>query len=288
MLPSPDHDLLMPFVRAADADLSAAAIDGAILRISDLPPVTECFTWFPLDGAHPLEVLLGFVAPLHWRALGVSCSGGARRLDAAGRPRRDASGAPAEPDPVVVTVLIDRSGAGAGLMRRDDEVVPLPGPPEGAVADACRRALQLPTAPPPASTVGLWTLAWLDRVVEVASAADGASRLLSWSALARLHAAAGPPDARPSTALDPAALAASAAVLAEAWTWARLREDPLVVDVPGPPPSSQLAAWMDDGMWARWLLSRLPAADDLLGAVHALLPPVLADGVELVAQAAWA
>jgi hypothetical protein len=31
----------------------------------------------------------------------------------------------------------------------------------------------------------------------------------------------------------------------------------------------------------------LPAADDLMAAVHALLPSVLADGVELVAQAAW-
>jgi hypothetical protein len=44
---------------------------------------------------------------------------------------------------------------------------------------------------------------------------------------------------------------------------------------------------MDDGMWARWLLSRLPGRADLLAAVRALLPVRLAEGVEVVAQAAW-
>jgi hypothetical protein len=43
---------------------------------------------------------------------------------------------------------------------------------------------------------------------------------------------------------------------------------------------------MDDGMWARWLLSRLPGRDDLLAAVHALLPAGLAEGVDQVAGAA--
>jgi hypothetical protein len=277
----------MALVTAADADLSSAGVDGAILRLSDLPPVAESFTWFPLEGAHPLEVLLGFVAPRHWRALGVSCAGRAQRLDVAGRHRHGAAGAAAEPDAVTVTLLVDRAGAAAGLMRRGDEVTPLPGRPDGAVADACRRALALPTAPPSESTLGLWTLGWLDRLVEHASRADAASRLHSWSVVAGLHAAAGHPGGPPGAALSPAALAGSAGALAEAWTWARLRADPAVADVPGPPPTPELAAWMDDGMWARWLLSRLPAADDLMAAVHALLPSVLADGVELVAQAAW-
>jgi hypothetical protein len=155
------------------------------------------------------------------------------------------------------------------------------------VADACRRALGLPTSPPPASTLGLWTLAWLDRVVEAASQADAGSAPTTWSALAALHAAAGPPGERAAPAPDPASLAVAGCDLAEAWTWARLRADPAVVDLPGPLPSPRLAAWMDDGMWARWLLSLLPAADDLVSAVHALLPPALAEGVAVVAQAAW-
>jgi hypothetical protein len=288
MHPSPDHGYLLAFARAADTDLARAGVDGAILRVSALAPVNEAFTWFPLEGTHPLEVLLGFVAPPHWQALGVSCPGYAHRLDAHGRVRHDASGVAVEPDDVSVTVLVDRGGSAAGVLRRGAEAADLPGRPEGAVADACRRALGLPTSPPPPSSLGLWTLAWLDRVVEAAGRADAESRLRSWSAVAGLHAAAGPPgDHEPAAALAPAALAGAAGALAMAWPWGRLRDDPAVVDVPGPPPSAELAGWMDDGMWARWMLSRLPAADDLMAAVRALLPPVLADGVELVAGAAW-
>ena len=32
-----------------------------------------------------------------------------------------------------------------------------------------------------------------------------------------------------------------------------------------------LARWMDDGMWARWLLSRLPSGDDLIGEIERFL-----------------
>jgi hypothetical protein len=297
--PPLDPDVLMAYLRSADADLAAAGVDGAIVRLSVLP-AAESFGWFPLEGAHPLDVLLEFVAPPHWRALGVSTSGRARHLEL-GPPHRDAggvgagaeaeavSGAAADADPldVTVTVLVDRSGAAAGLMRHGDVVTPLPGRPDGLVADACRRALGLPTAPPPGSTLILWTLAWLDRVVDAAGRADAGGRLSSWPSVARLHAAASSPDARSPGGLAPAALAEAAASLAEVWTWSRLRDEPRVADVPGPPASRRLAQWMDDGMWARWLLSRLPAADDLLSAVHALLPATLAEQVERVAVEAW-
>jgi len=33
---------------------------------------------------------------------------------------------------------------------------------------------------------------------------------------------------------------------------------------------------MDDGMWARWLLSAFPSREDLLDSVHNLLPADLA------------
>jgi hypothetical protein len=84
MHPSPDHPL-MAFVGAADAELAAGG-GTAILRVSALGPAADRFARFPLDGQHPLDLLLGFVAPPHWRALGVSCTAG--HLDGAGRRRR--------------------------------------------------------------------------------------------------------------------------------------------------------------------------------------------------------
>lgn len=283
MHPSPDPGPLMAVVTAADADLAERAVDGAVLQVGD-PAAAPRYRYRPLEGRHPLEVLMGFVAPRHWRALGVSCPGRALSLDPEGRPQRGPAGRP--PAPITVTVLFDRGGGAAGVMRRGGEVTSLTGQPEGVVADACRRALGLPTAPPPPSTLGLWTLTWLDRLVEVAGQADAASRLRTWPAVAALHAA-GMPGTGPGATASPAELVASARLLAEAWPWSRLRREPRAADVPGPPTSADLAAWMDDGMWARWLLARLPAADDLLAGVQALLPPVLSEGVIAVARATW-
>jgi hypothetical protein len=271
--PSPDGPL-MALVRAADAELATNTPGGAILRVIDSPDAE--LAWFPLEGAHPLDHLLGFVAPPHWRALGVSCAGRAHRLDTAGRVRRQRD-SPA----VTVTHLVDRSGDTAGLMRQRDEVTALPGRADGVVADACRRALSLATAPPPPSTADLWALCWLDRLVDRASRADAASALRDWPTIAHLHPAASPPLG----VRDPASLVASANDLTEAWTWARLRAEPMVLDLPGGRPSTAIAGWMDDGMCARWLLAALPAGDDLLAAVHDLLPAALAQAVDQVVQA---
>jgi hypothetical protein len=155
----------------------------------------------------------------------------------------------------------------------------MPDRPEGVVADACRRALGLPTAPPPGSTRELWALLWLDRVVDAAAGGGPGARPTTWPALARLHPAAGPHGDPTAAALHPVALAAAAGTLAAAWPWHRLRADPGAIPLPGARPAPGLEAWMDDGMWARWLLSHLPAAGDLLSAVRALLPPALAETV---------
>jgi hypothetical protein len=262
---------LLALARGVDADLTDAGVDGAVVRISTVP--SERLSAFALDGAHPLRLLLRFVAPSWWTALGVSSTGQAHPLDADGRPR-------SRPDSpkVRVTVLLGRDGASAGVLRHDDGVTPMPDPPEGVVADACRRALGLATMPPPAGSAELWTLAWLDRIVDAAVRRDGSPRLADWPAIAALHPAVGPSRQVP----DPPALVAAAAALAEAWPWSRLRAEPNVVSIPGVDQSPATAAWMDDGMWARWLLAGLPARADLLAAVHDLLPGPAADAVSRV------
>jgi hypothetical protein len=282
MLPPSGDDALMALVAAADRELSAARTDRAIIHVDARAPAGRRPGWYPIEG-HPFDMLAGFTAPPHWRAAGVSTTGWAQRTGQGGRRLTG----PGDREPVRITVLVDREGGAAGVMRiggaggDTGEVVPLPGPPEGEVADACRRALGLPTAPPPGSTLELWTLTWLDRLVDVAGRADAPARLRTWAQVADLHAAAGPRR-------DPVGLAAAAAALAEAWPWSRLRAEPSVIEGPGPVPRTDLAAWMDDGMWARWLLARLPGEDDLLAAVRAMLPSTLAAGVEAVVEAARA
>lgn len=273
MPPSPDPARLRALVHALDPDL-AAARGGAILRAGDPLSAPGSLAWFPLAGAHPIDLLLGLDAPSHWAALGVSCTGRAHT-------------ASAPPEPVAVTILLDRAGAAAGVLRRGDTVCDMPDRPEGVVADACRRALGLPTGPPPGSTRELWSLLWLDRVVDAAAGGRPGDRPATWPTLAQLHPAASLslPGDLSGAALRPAALAGAAARLTAAWPWSRLRAEPSALPLPASAPSPGLAAWMDDGMWARWLLSHLPAADDMLSAVRGLLPPALAETVAGVVRA---
>ncbi len=260
----PDPDALLALATLAIEQL-AGDPRGALLRVHETADDTDCLAWLPLQGAHPLDALLGYVAPADWWAIGVCAPGRAHSPDGS--------------DDVTVALLVDRAGATASLLQRGDAREVLPGRPDGVLADACRRALGLPTPPPPWSSLMLWTQAWLDRIVEADGARAPGRPGLSWSAVARLHPAS-------TGAGDPVALALDAAALAEAWPWARLRAEPAVADLAGPRPSPALAQWMDDGMWARWLVSRLPPADELLEATRALLSPVVADAVELVVAAA--
>ena len=293
--PPPPDLALAAHVDNADTALAAQgarAPTSALLRVSaaDADPPGE-LAWFPIDPIHPLDLLLGFVAPVHWWALGLSSCGRQHPIGGDGRVMRSA-GSPR----VRITVLIDRSGGGAGLLRRGDERTALPGPPDGTVADACRRALDLETAPPPPTTAGLWTRCWLDRLVDTlapSSGTGGGPGPPTWRDLTRLHPASSVAATRSSghgLGPDADALADATRALADAWPWARLRADPAVADVPGPLPDARVVAWMDDGMWARWLLAAYPALDDLVDAACSLLTPNLARATRQVVEASigWA
>lgn len=297
----PLHAQLLALLRHATAQIMAAGGDTAIMWLTELRP--NALAWVPLSGVHPLELLLRFVAPAHWTAIGVAGPGSAHPLDASGRPKRRSP-----LGQVFVTVVVHRSGVATSLMQHGSgEPDAITESPEGTVADACRRALDLPTSAPPASTACLWSLCWLDRLVDAAGAGPGPrSTLRDWPAVASLHPAAGAgrgpgagpcpgphsmlrdwpaiaslhPAARPSQLpSDPAALARSCKVLAAAWPWSRLRAHPEVIALPGLASPPDLAQWMDDGMWSRWLLSAFPSRDDLLAAVYALLPRTLARAI---------
>lgn len=86
----------------------------------------------------PHEWLFGFVAPPEWWALGALCSGRAFGPDQPDRRAR-------------VAILVDRDGnlAGGAIVDGGPTLDGAPG--EGLVVDSLRRALGVPTAPPPTS-----------------------------------------------------------------------------------------------------------------------------------------
>lgn len=238
-----------------------------LLRVVDDPSEVE-IARRPLAVDHPLEALLGFTAPAGWLALGLTGPGTAVPL---GPSAADDDNRPT----VAFTILLDRSGQGAGVMQSEESVTRLPGAPEGLLGDAFRRALGLPTAPPPPDTVDLWLRCWLDHLVEAIAFLGNARHYQSWAAVSAVHPVAtvwgldGPVGA-------PVALADATRRLAEAWPWDRLRKEPDVLDTPGPPLPPDITTWMDDGMFARWIMAAFPSWEQLANAAAQLLPPAVA------------
>jgi hypothetical protein len=227
----------------------------------------------PTRGEHPFDLLCGFHAPDDWQVLGVVATGRAQRYDDPDADKVRAS----------FVFLADRRGSTASLMRTADGTVALPGEPEGRIADAMRRALALPTEPPPCGTGVVFSALWLDSIVDAAGDPERRGSLSSWEGTARMH----PAVSLAVRAPDPAALAIAAADLVSRWPWSRLRLEPDRWRLPGDVVLPRdVATWMDDGMFARWLLSELPSLGDLVHLAGPLVPDELAGDVVSVIAAA--
>lgn len=219
----------------------------------------------PFDRAvHPFDVLAGFTAPGDWAVLGVRAQGTMHHLDDPHQASRRTA----------ATTLLDRSGAQASVLRTGDVVTDIPGAAVGIVPDLCRRALGLPTDPPPAPTsLPLWVTIWLDRIMAAWSDPSRRRRLTAaWAPLAALHpAVAASPDHHPPALDDPAHLVALARAHTDAWPWRRLRAEPDAAPLPDGHLTPEIAAWMDDGLYARWALGAFPHAAELITDLRALL-----------------
>ena len=184
-------------------------------------------------------------------AVGSTRSAATAAVRSAGSPR------------VRITVLIDRSGGAASLLRPATSAPLCPAHPTARwpTHAAGRWASRL--VPAPATTAGLWTRCWLDRAVDTlapSSGARGGAAPPTWRDLTRLHPASSVAATRWSgldLGPDADALADATRALADAWPWSRLRADPAVADVPGPcpiPGSSRgwTTACGPDGCWRRF------------------------------------
>lgn len=223
---------------------------------------------------HPFQLLAGFTAPAEWWAFGIRARGRARHLDDPGRVTEG----------IATTFLIDREGAEASVLRSGDVVTPLTGPAMGTIADLCRRVLGVPTPPAPASTDLLWATLWLDAV------------LTEWGRPERRRAISA--DLAALTALHPAtggegtaslsAFASAAAAHSRQWTWSALRHAAEQLALPDGPLPAEVAAWMDDGFYARWALGAYPAlttlATDLCALLGRDLGPRLLEAVSAILE----
>jgi len=217
--------------------------------------------WVSIHGTDPLELraghdIVGWTATPSCRAVGVVAHGRARVLgDGDGPPSR-----------VVLACVMDREGrtashgfTAAGPAWRDAAG-------SGLMVDLLRRALLLPTEPPERGPELFLASLWMARVAELPR-----GRRLGWPRMAALHPAVSALAAA-GEVIPPAELATVIRLAGAAWTWGRLRE----LALGGPALDARMAAWLDDGAFARWACAGQPP----------LIERVVAAGSRVTA-AAW-
>lgn len=220
----------------------------------------------------PVGSLLGWHAPPDVDTLVFVGEGTATAAGAAGRPLPpEGGGRPT----VRVVVAVDRAGHEAGRLRVGTTVEHRP-PAGGRLLDALHRCLGLATPPAAASTAGLLAALWLGALADH----HGAPRL-GWAAALRLHPAAGALDAAAPTgvgagdgpALPEAALEEAIVAAPRVWTWDRLRVATAEVGTLDLLCPADLAGWMDEGMFARWVTGSTAAVAALAAAAEAATAP---------------
>jgi hypothetical protein len=245
------------------AEAHGGATHASLVRVRPRPTGLEVGLCALPEGAHPAEALLGHVVPPSWAASGVVAPAWARPVEEAA-----ATGTGTRTS---VVVVVGRDGHVASHAVGIDGIGAGGEPPVGRIPDLLHRTLGLPTPAPGLSAAEWWRAFWLDALVATAAdapdhAPDPDQPLTStlppelvqalvdepylcteagWSRLRRLAAAEAPPDAP-----GPAAVRAAVTPFV----------DPSV------------AAWFDDGSFARWLLDALPSVDELLELAAALVP----------------
>ena len=221
------------------------------------------------DPADLVASLVGFDAPATWEAMAVVVQGRSWVLDDQG----------ADPRPIRLTHVVDREGGAASVMRHAGEDPTLGGPEgQGRLVDVCRRALGLATAPPPEESTGLWALLWLDGLL--ARAARG-EKLAGLVAAARAHPAIEMVAEHEPELVDEAAhrLVRLGQLFGQARAWPHLRRAAASGQWAVEDLAPEGAAWMDDGMFARWVTADFPLLDEYLAELDALLSEHVMAGV---------
>jgi hypothetical protein len=273
--PVPTRDL-DAVARQLDAVADQAGWGGPPLLIGltaegahDASPPTPKLGAAGTDPDDLVGALVGFVAPPDWEAMAVVVHGRAWLLD-------DRS---VDPSPVRLTHVVDRDGRVASVVRHQGRPPADPiGPGEGRLVDVCRRALGLPTPPPPEDSTELWALMWLDNLL--ARVARG-ERIRGLVAAAHAHPAIELVAEHEPRLLDEAIgrLVRLGTLLGTQRSWPNLRRAAAAGEWDVERLTAEGAAWMDDGLFARWVLADFPPVDDYLAELSQLLAEPVVDGV---------
>lgn len=207
--------------------------------------------------------LFGCTVDPDWQGAAVVGTGRFRLLDQAHEP--PAALQPGFAGGLTMTCAVGRDGCVGWRMRLPDGTFYDRVPEEGFMLDVLRRALGLATPPPPSSIAPLELGAWVAAIAST-SAAEG--RRLDWQETLRLHPALGP-DSDENAEQDLRLLRA------RNWTedWDLMRRLVASGLATAATPEPEVAAWMDAGMFSRWVLDGLPSLRDLLGVARPCLEP---------------
>lgn len=229
-------------------------VDGAfppsLLNVSPADDGVDLGTR-PLDGAHPSELLLGFTAPDDWHALGIATAGWAYPTEQRGRPDRDRTR-------VHLVTMVSRAGEIAHRTHVDDPDLHAEldrETPGGEQVDLLHRALGLPTDAPPCDADVYWAIEWLIGVLNAGDVRTFDDALALHPAMMLL--------ASGGTSVPQGEVVEAIEAFARVSDWRRLRG--LVADgrFPAPELAPEDATWLDDGSFARFLLSRCPPLREL-------------------------
>ena len=207
------------------------------------------------------EEVLGHRAPDHCVAVAVIGTGRMRMLNPAQEP--PASLVPGMSGGLRMACVVSRAGRVGWRMVLPDGSTFDHAPEEGEILDIQRRVLGLPT-PLPADPAGyLLIVSWVSQILV---GPDGPP--LTWDQTLRRHPAL--MDA-PDVVSPDAEYLISELALTEGWEALRLKVASGYIGSCFPSP--ELADWMDEGMFARWVLAELPDIEGLMTeAGHRLTP----------------
>jgi hypothetical protein len=242
----------------------------------DDPNGTVDIGYKDLDGEHAGDALLGVRAPSEWWALATITNGWAAPMsddDLVLAPRGQVATRPSShPDATRVRsiTVVTRNGEIVSRMHSADGTIHTDEPGSGFVLDAMLRVFELPTPPPAIPVQELYISLWLTLVSRAGvTAADARRPPLTWRQAIRLHPAIS--DSLPTTT-TPAALASSVAGALDRLDWPTVRRwarRGSLQSLCEP----DLARWMDDGIFARWLLGQMAPLPLLVERAERALAP---------------